>query len=137
MKSNTFFKCFYVITFISVILNMFFMLKDTFMFSIQDLPQGKYMYSVSAPTDENKTADIYYVSNVLGEGVRIQISENGETKNVFWQTNISDVSIYWMNGSVISVNNMMINIAEGGYYDCRLGTSIILEGSLDTGVITE
>lgn len=133
MKSCLFFKIFYILTFLIVIINLILFVNDSFSFSIDDLPQGSYEYSVASP-DNKKKADVYLVSNSLGDAVRIQISENGKTENVFWQTDVNEVSLNWENESVISVNDMQINVSEGGYYDCRLGVSIMLEGSLEPGV---
>ncbi len=118
---------------ILLLVNSVWFVADVLYFSIDDLPKGKYNYSLASP-DYSKELKIYTINNSLGKAVRIEMTKGNKAKNVFWQTDIDTVDLAWANNEEIVVNGMKINVSNGGYYDCRRGTSILLEGSIEPGV---
>lgn len=133
MKKNRIFEIYYFLTLVAVIVNSVLFVKDSFFFSMNDLPSGNRQYSVSSP-DNGFSVTVYRVENNLGTAVRVEALKTGEKKhkarNIFWQTDIVDVTLQWIDGDVIVINEVPINIADGGYYDCRRGMSIMTEGSI-------
>lgn len=98
--------------------NSIYMIHDDFFYSIDDLPTGQKVTSVTSP-DGNKELEIYRVKNSLGEGVRCCVTENGESKNVFWQTGRGDASVQWAADSIhVAINGETVNI-ETQFYDSR------------------
>ena len=133
MKKNRIFEAYYFITLAIVIVNSIFFVKDSFFFSMNDLPSGSLQYSVSSPNNKFSVS-VYKVKNNLGTAVRVEAVKTDRKKykarNIFWQTDITDVTLQWIDGDVIVINEVPINIADGGYYDCRRGMSIMTEGSI-------
>lgn len=133
MKKNRIFEAYYFITLAIVIVNSIFFVKDSFFFSMNDLPSGSLQYSVSSPNNKFSVS-VYKVENNLGTAVRVEAVKTDRKKykarNIFWQTDITDVTLQWIDGDVIIINEVPINIADGGYYDCRRGMSIMTEGSI-------
>lgn len=133
MKKNRIFEAYYFITLAIVIVNSIFFVKDSFFFSMNDLPSGSLQYSVSSPNNKFSVS-VYKVENNLGTAVRVEAVKTDRKKykarNIFWQTDITDVTLQWIDGDVIVINEVPINIADGGYYDCRRGMSIMTEGSI-------
>ena len=128
MRKRVLFAIYYIVVFLVCAVNCFYMLKSTLFFDISSLPKGKYCYSVESP-DGEIILNVYKVENNICSSVRIEAVKSEEKKNIFWQTNADTVDLVWLNQDEISVNNMLINVAEGGTYDCRQGTAIFMEGS--------
>lgn len=129
MKNKILFLIYYITVFAVIFANCFYMLKSTLFFDISDLPEGRYCYSLESP-DKQIILNVYEVKNNICSSVRIESVEYKQKRNVYWQTNTESVELIWLNNDEIVVNNMIINVAKGGTYDCRQGTAIFMEGSL-------
>ena len=128
MKRNWVFKLIYIITAIIVVINTAISVQRSLFSDIQKLPRGEFAYSVPSPSGECKM-NIYVVKNSLGVAVRGELESGKESKNVFWQTDISDVNVFWANEESVMINNIPLNITKGDDYDCRRGTSIFADGA--------
>ena len=114
------------------LVNIFFFVKDSFFSKMSDLPTGKLIATLDSSNGVG-TLSMYRVENSLGSAIRVQYNDSAGKKhtNVFWQTDIDIADMEWVNDENIMVNNIMINVAKGGYYDCRRGMSIMTEGSIE------
>lgn len=132
MKKTAAFKIFYIAALFITLVNVFFFVKDAFFFKMSDLPNGKFAASLDSPNGVGKVS-MYRVENSLGSAIRVQYNSTDGKKhtNIFWQTDIDNADMEWINDENIKVNNIMINVAKGGYYDCRRGVSIMTEGSIE------
>ena len=132
MKKTAAFKIFYIAALFMTLVNIFFFVKDSFFFKMSDLPTGKLIATLDSSNGVG-TLSMYRVENSLGSAIRVQYNDSAgkEHTNVFWQTDIDIADMEWVNDENIMVNNIMINVAKGGYYDCRRGMSIMTEGSIE------
>lgn len=130
MKTKPFFLIIYVITFIITVVNMFFTIKSSLFADINELPKGEIMYSVTSPIG-NKIVNVYRVENTLGTAIRAELRTNGKNKNVFWQTGVENVEVYWENNDVAVINSIPLNVSNGGFYDCRNGVSLFSAGAIE------
>lgn len=92
---------------------------DTFFFSINDLPKGDEIGEfISA--GGTYTVHMYKVSNSFGDAIRGELknNENGKTKNVYWQTKSDEMTVFWLNDKLCSINGNVIDITND-VYDCR------------------
>lgn len=131
MFKSRFFKIYYLIVVFVFVINSVYLVKSNLFFDIENLPQGNYLYSKSSP-DSLFKLDVYRVENSIGSAVRISATNtsSGETRNIYWQVNTENIELEWRGNNEIVVDEMPINVAHGGFYDCRRGLSIFLSGSL-------
>ncbi len=130
MKTKPLFFIVYAITLIITLVNLFFTIKSSLFADINELPEGKILYSSVSPTG-NKVVNVYRIENALGTAVRAELKTNGKHTNVFWQTGIDNVDIYWENNDVAVINSIPLNVAHGGFYDCRNGVSLFSAGAIE------
>ncbi len=126
------FKVLYVITAIVVIVEVAFSVNSSLFTDISELPKGTLMYSEKSPSGK-KTVNIYLVENNLGTAVRGEIAEDGTSHNIFWQTGIDDVNVYWSDNKNIVINDIPLDSTDTFGYDCRRGYSLFNEGSIEQG----
>lgn len=130
-KGKIFFVCFYTLTALITLFNVVCNVWDSFDFSIDELPTGTEAYAITSPT-EKRTLTVYRFRNALGDAVRAEVCEaDGKPHNVYWQTGLSSVDSVWVSDEVVRINDVTINVARGGTYDCRRGQSIFREGALE------
>lgn len=122
-------SCVYILALAVTAVNMFFSVRESVKFSMDDLPTGQKIHCASSP-DGKYQLEIYRVDNILGTAVRAQIQGRNGTRNIYWQTGIEDVDYEWTNRDTVTINDTGINAALGSY-DCRRGYSIFSEGSLE------
>ena len=132
MKKNAFFICFYAVTFIVILVNAIYLVGSNVFVNIADVPNGEYVSSSFSP-DKNCELRVYTVSTDIGNAVRVSRTVNGKTENVFWQTNVDDVSIVWNNNSIVFINNIRLDFEKGETFDSRSITSILNGGIMGWG----
>lgn len=111
------------VAFLITIINLAFMVKDTFFYNIEDLPEGEFLYSSLSPSGD-KTLKIYKVESNLGKGVRgelITLKEDGKmlAKNIFWHTDTTNAVAGWVNDTTVKINDIEINTAKSEIFDSR------------------
>lgn len=120
----------YVLALVTVLFNTAFSLKNYLFADIDELPQGKLVSSSVSPSGE-RTFNLYRVSNVLGDAVRGELVVNdGKAKNIFWQTNIKNVTVDWENDVVLMIDGVPVSADGETVYDSRRGTSLFTDGAL-------
>lgn len=134
MKHNLGFKLFYLITAIVVILNTAISVKNNLFFDINSLPDGALTQTVVSP-DGKHTLKIYSISNSLGSAVRGELVSDKKESNVFWQTGLDSVEAQWVDNNNVIIDGMPLDVVHGAVYDCRRGSSIMQEGSIDENFV--
>lgn len=120
---------------ISVFLIIFVMLfnaigmaVDAFGYDMDDLPQGKFLYSVMSPDGKN-TFSLYLVeiedvnTAIRGEIASINDEDKIEKENIYWQVGEKTAIAGWKDENTITVNDQELKL-DGEPYDSR--TQIIL-----------
>ncbi|HCH28295.1 MAG TPA: hypothetical protein DEW35_02185 [Ruminococcaceae bacterium] len=131
MKKKIFLLSVYFLAFSVTAVNLFYSLKGSLFSDISDLPKGELTATTRSPDGVYKI-DTYTIDTCVGKGVRCELTEDGKSRNVFWQTGIDDVEVFWQDNSrIVSINGVELDVIDGGYYDCRRGTSLFQEGSLE------
>ena len=132
MKTKPLFLIIYIITFIITAVNLFFTIKSSLFADISKLPEGEILYTSTSPVG-NKALNVYRIENALGTAIRAELiqNNNGKTSNVFWQTGIDNVEVYWEDNDVAVINKIPLNVSNGGFYDCRNGVSLFREGAIE------
>lgn len=127
---NICFKILYVITAVVVIVELALTVKGSLFTDIADLPVGELSYSAVSPSGE-KYMNVYQVKNNLGTAVRGEIVTPDNSHNIFWQTDIETVDVYWVDEQNIVINGIMLNCDDTFGYDCRRGYSLFDDGALE------
>ena len=131
MKKKTFLLSVYVLAFLVMAVNLFYSLKGSLFSDISDLPKGEFVETNDSPDGVYEIAT-YKIDTSVGNGIRCELIKNGKSRNVFWQTGIDEVEVIWQDNSrIVSINGVELDVVGGGYYDCRRGTSLFQEGSLE------
>ncbi len=131
---NILFKLVYIVTAAVVLVEGIIGIKNELFTDIADLPKGKKLYSIAAPSGD-RAMNIYVVSNNLGDAIRGEIVTDKETYNIFWQTGIDNVNAYWADDKNVIINNVAINSDDTFGYDCRRGISLFDEGTLEQNFV--
>ena len=99
------------------------MAVDAFGYDMDELPRGKFLYSVMSPDGKN-TFSLYLVKmenvNTAIRGEVVSINENAEMKkqNVYWQVGAKTAIAGWKDENTITVNDKEIKLG-GEPYDSR------------------
>ncbi|MBR2042960.1 MAG: hypothetical protein IJ946_01320 [Clostridia bacterium] len=127
MKTLTKYAVYYVLVFAVFAANMFFYVKDHFFYTMNDLPEGQYLYSSMSP-DSNHSAEVYRIETPEGRAIRVELrtfdfsnKENivSSEKNIYWEVNKSVVTVGWENNDVITIDNRTLDLSLGQTYDSR------------------
>lgn len=127
MKSLTKYAIYYVLVFLIFAANMFFFVKDQFFYTIEDLPDGQYLYSSMSP-DSTRSAEVYRIDTPEGCAIRVEVrtfdfnnQENvvSNEKNVYWEVGKSVVTVGWEDNNIINIDSRTLNILDGETYDSR------------------
>ena len=131
MKKNSLYIIVYILTFAVTAVNLSYAIKGSLFSDINSLPEGNMVSCTLSPKKDRKI-NVYVVKNALGEAVRAECSDSeGKTENVFWQTGISKVDVYWQGNTIAVINGIPIDVGHGGYYDCRRGKSLFQSGAIE------
>ncbi len=96
---------------------------DAFSYNMEELPKGKFLYSVMSPDGKN-TFSLYLVKmenvNTAIRGEVVSIDENAEMEkqNVYWQVGSKTAIAGWKDETTITVNDKEIKLG-GETYDSR------------------
>lgn len=96
---------------------------DAFSYNMEELPKGKFLYSVMSPDGKN-TFSLYLVKmenvNTAIRGEVVSIDENAEMEkqNVYWQVGSKTAIAGWKDETTITVNDKEIKLG-GEPYDSR------------------
>lgn len=122
MKKNIVFQVLYILTFLIIIVNTVTAAVQSLYPDISDLPEGTFIKSSVSP-DGNSRVDFYLVENNLGVAVRGERVSGSKRTNIYWQTDIYDVEVQWIDEYGIVINEIPINI-KTDKFDSRRGTAI-------------
>ncbi len=127
---NLGFKLIYIITALVVIINLGFTIKGNLFSDINDLPPGVLQNSVESPSGDKKL-NIYLIKASIGVAIRGEIAQDGKSHNIFWQTGIDEVEVFWSDDDTVYINGTPFDSADTFGYDSRRGYSPFDEGSLE------
>ena len=111
-----------------MLFNAIGMAVDAFGYDMDDLPQGKFLYSVMSPDGKN-TFSLYLVeiedvnTAIRGEIASINDEDKIEKENIYWQVGEKTAIAGWKDENTITVNDQELKL-DGEPYDSR--TQIIL-----------
>ena len=127
MKTSIKYIIYYLLVFAVFITNIFFYVKDRFFYTIEDLPEGQFLYSSMSP-DNTRSAEVYRIDTPRGSAVRVEVrsfnfsdKENvvSEEKNIYWAVNKSIVTVGWEDNNIVTVDTKSIDVSKGETYDSR------------------
>ena len=129
MKKKIFFVIFYALAFVSVVVNIVFIIKETVAPDIDSLPKGTLIVSVENP-EKDMVLNVYSVENSLGCAIRGEVVKKGKPENVYWQTGIEKVNCGWYSEKVVKINSVFLDVVRGDKFDCRKDVSIFQSSGL-------
>ena len=124
MRKSKLFICLYILCAVVVLINSFFFIKDEFFYDIENLPEGKFVFSSLSPLGD-KTALLYCVETPQGQAVRVELVEFNtdmtvkREKNIYWEIGKNSVTIYWENDKQIVIDGVVLNISKNEVFDGR------------------
>ncbi|MBE6787516.1 MAG: hypothetical protein E7537_04125 [Ruminococcaceae bacterium] len=127
MKKSILFYVYYGIALLVIFVNSFFLIKDNFFINIESVPEGEYQYSDFSPRKSTELK-VYLVELPVGESVRISLTKEGDTRNLFWQAGVSDVKIKWRNENRVEINGIDLDLKQNETFDSRSISSIFNDG---------
>lgn len=128
MKTHILSRILYIFTVLIVLANTVFSVVNSLSPDINDLPEGKLLFSSISPSGTSEV-NFYLVKNNLGKAIRGEKITDGKKTNIYWQTDIDTVNAVWVDEYGIVINNIPLNIKKDKF-DSRRGTSIFSEGVL-------
>ena len=125
IESKIFRAVFIFLLVIVSILNCIGFVEDSFFYSIDDVPNGEYLYSSTSPNG-TYTLKTFRVENCLGTAVRGELvnNEDAESKNIYWSTDFPSATVVWHNDSLVSINGTMLDLSLEHIYDSREKTDV-------------
>lgn len=123
MKIKKITACLISLVLIVSVVNLGFILKDTFFDNIETLPEGEFLYSSLSPDGEN-TVSVYKVKMPGGFAIRgaaVSLDSNGkkQERNIFWQLGSDSAIVGWISNNTVSINDHIVNVSSGMVYDSR------------------
>ena len=106
-----------------MLFNAIGMAVDAFGYDMDDLPQGKFLYSVMSPDGKN-TFSLYLVeiedvnTAIRGEIASINDEDKIEKENIYWQVGEKTAIAGWKDENTITINDREIKLT-GEPYDSR------------------
>ena len=108
---------------IVMLFNAVYMSLDAFWYNMEELPTGKFLYSVMSPDGKN-TFSLYLVNMekvntaIRGEVISIEDNEKMKKRNIYWQVGEKTAIAGWKDENTITINDREIKFT-GEPYDCR------------------
>lgn len=127
MKSSLKYLIYYFLVFAVFITNIFFCVKDRFFYTLEDLPEGQFLYSSMSP-DNTRSAEVYRIDTPKGSAVRVEVrsfnfsdKENvvSDEKNIYWAVNKSVVTVGWEDNNLVTIDTKILDVSKGETYDSR------------------
>ena len=112
---------------LTVIINIAFVVKDSFFYSLDNLPTGIFIredFNQNVLFSTGYKLKVYQVekSRHFPSGIRVELCNDltGETRTIYWQTNTEASIIYWYEDRdhTVSINGIPIDYSNSTY-DCR------------------
>ncbi len=131
MKKKIPFIAIILLAFLVTVFNTAFSVYGSLFSDINELPVGNHISDIPSP-DNNSVISVFKVENSLGSAIRCEYkSGDKKARNIFWQTDVEDVEIYWTDNEIVNINAVEIDAAKGGFYDSRRGVSLFQEGAIE------
>jgi hypothetical protein len=103
MKSKKALIILTIIAFAVTIFNTVGMVFDTFFYTMEDLPKGTFCDTDTSP-DGTKVVNAYVIENPLGNAVRCEVVEGGETRNFFWKVGAESANVQFTDNDRVYIN---------------------------------
>lgn len=114
-------------TIVITAINIAYVIKDEFFYSLDNLPQGKLLRNEINQNILFSTGmwlDVYEVEATGDHPAAIRVvvrnDRTGESRTIYWQIGTSENLINWPEdqGTIVIINGVPIDYTKG-YYDCR------------------
>ena len=110
-----------------VAFNLAFIVKDTFYYDLENLPQGSFVRSEINQElflSQGLRLEIYQVEATAHYPAAVRVALHNvntrERRNVYWQTNTESTMIVWNEENIYEVGINGVNIdLRGKGFDCR------------------
>jgi len=105
----------------SVLLLLMCLLIYNLFFDINNISEGKLMFSSDSP-DKSFTVNIYLVESTLSSNaIRGELVNNktSNQRNIYWQYRISNAQVEWIYNENVSINGVILNV-KNGKFDFRV-----------------
>lgn len=110
-----------------VAVNIAFVVKDSFFYNMDNLPQGTYIrneLNQELFLSEGLWLEIYQVEKTEHHPAAVRVAltniNTRESRNVYWQTNTVSTVVAWSDENVyeVHINGVVVDLRGKGY-DCR------------------
>ncbi len=102
-----------------LIFNMVFLAIDGLSYSMENLPEGKLVYSVISANKRQKLNMYVAELNGVGTAVRGEVQlKDGSIKNVYWCIDETRTNASWVNEKMVEINGHKIHL-DGELFDSR------------------
>ncbi|MBQ5810533.1 MAG: hypothetical protein IIW23_03020 [Clostridia bacterium] len=109
-----------ILLFITVVGNLLFFAKDAFIHDMENLPEGKLLFStMSTDPYQSYTVQIYQLKDEDGPGDAVRAvcinNADGSKRNIYWKTNETNALVTWESDYVVVINNTAIDVRTQSY----------------------
>ena len=106
-----------------ILANIIFFAKDSFTPNMEDLPEGKFLFSTTSPdAAQTYTINVYQIKDETGvkDAVRAELLNNADntTKNIYWQVGKTNAHVSWESDYTVVINDVTIDV-RNQVYDWR------------------
>lgn len=117
----------FLLSIVITALNIGFFVKDTFFYSLDNIPKGTLIredFDQNILFSTGYKLKVYQVEKTkrLPAGVRVELCNDltGECRTIYWQTKTTGTIINWSEeqDTVVSINGVTIDFSNS-VYDCR------------------
>lgn len=117
----------FLLTVIVTAINIGFFVKDSFFYSLDNIPKGTLIredFDQNVLFSTGYKLKVYQVEKTrrLPAGVRVELCNDltGENRTIYWQTNTTGTIINWSDESntIVSINGVTLDFSKH-VYDCR------------------
>lgn len=116
-----------ILAVITVFFNSFYLIKDSYLYSLDNLPEGNFVredFDQNVLFSTGKSLRVYQVDacSQHPSGVRVELvnRHTNTVKNIYWQIDTTETVIYWPEdeGNTVVINGVLVDF-ENAPYDCR------------------
>ena len=106
-----------------ILANIIFFARDSFTPNMEDLPEGKLLFSTISPdAAQTYTINVYQIKDETGvkDAVRAELLNNADntTKNIYWQVGKTNAHVSWESDYTVVINDVTIDV-RNQVYDWR------------------
>ena len=87
-------------------------------FSMDNLPKGEFMHSVSSPDENYKINAFLCLGNAtVGFSVRCEVVEidTDKKRNIYWEYHRQSADIKWLDNTTVKINGHVLNVLTDSY----------------------